>query len=158
MHDSAPQSTAQTANTISTTGFCRDCLESTPDETKRCALCGSPRIIRHPDLHNLSIAHLDCDAFYAAVEKRDDPALREKPLIIGGGKRGVVSTACYIARINGVRSAMPMFKALKLCPNATVISPSMKKYSAVGREVKAMMRDLTPLVEPLSIDESLSGP
>ena len=158
MHDSAPQSTAQTANGGDLPGFCRDCLEPVPHHVRgpvrRCASCGSPRLIRHKDLHDLTIAHLDCDAFYAAVEKRDDPSLREVPLIIGGGKRGVVSTACYIARINGVKSAMPMFKALKLCPNATVKSPDMKKYAAAGREVKAMMRDLTPLVEPLSIDEA----
>src|SRR5205085_2005624 len=128
--------------------------------TRRCPACRSPRIAHHPELHTLSIAHLDCDAFYAAVEKRDDPSLRDKPVIIGGGKRGVVSTACYIARIQGVRSAMPMFKALKLCPGATVIGPNMEKYAAVGREVCAVMHDLTPLVEPLSIDEAfldLSG-
>lgn len=154
MHDSAPQSTAQTANAGDVPGFCRDCLEPSLSQVRRCASCGSPRIIRHKELNDLTIAHLDCDAFYAAVEKRDDPSLREVPLIIGGGKRGVVSTACYIARINGVKSAMPMFKALKLCPNAIVKSPDMKKYAATGREVKAMMRDLTPLVEPLSIDEA----
>lgn len=103
---------------------------------------------------------MDCDAFYAAVEKRDNPALKDKPLIIGGGKRGVVSTACYIARIRGVRSAMPMFKALEACPDAVVIPPNMEKYVRVGREVRAMMQALTPLVEPLSIDEAfldLSG-
>ena len=154
MHDSAPQSATQTANEGDVPGFCRDCLAPASAQARRCTSCGSPRLIRHKDLHDLTIAHLDCDAFYAAVEKRDDPSLRETPLIIGGGKRGVVSTACYIARINGVKSAMPMFKALKLCPGATVKSPDMKKYAAVGREVKAMMRDLTPLVEPLSIDEA----
>lgn len=120
----------------------------------RCECCGSPRIVRHPELHRLHIAHIDCDAFYAAVEKRDNPALRDKPVIIGGGKRGVVSTACYIARIQGVRSAMPMFKALEACPEAVVIKPDMEKYVRVGREVRAMMLALTPLVEPISIDEA----
>lgn len=111
-------------------------------------------------MHELSIAHLDCDAFYAAVEKRDNPDLKDKPVIIGGGRRGVVSTACYIARIHGVGSAMPMFKALKKCPNAIVIRPNMEKYTVVGREVRQLMRELTPLVEPISIDEAfldLSG-
>ncbi|MDI6026181.1 DNA polymerase IV [Corticibacterium sp. UT-5YL-CI-8] len=141
-------------------GFCRDCLALQRAETRRCAACGSPRLLRHPELYSLSIAHLDCDAFYAAVEKRDNPTLKDKPVIIGGGKRGVVSTACYIARINGVRSAMPMFKALEACPEAVVIKPDMEKYVRVGREVRAMMQALTPLVEPVSIDEAfldLSG-
>jgi DNA polymerase-4 len=110
--------------------------------------------LRHPELHELSTAHLDCDAFYAAIEKRDDPTLRDKPLIVGGQHRGVVSTACYIARIRGVRSAMPMFQALKLCPDATVIPPNMAKYAAVGRQVRELMLALTPLVQPLSIDEA----
>jgi DNA polymerase-4 len=136
------------------TGFCRDCLQITAGNEQRCRNCRSPRLIRHPELFNLSIAHIDCDAFYAAVEKRDNPELADKPLIIGGQKRGVVSTACYLARINGVKSAMPMFKALKLCPGATVLKPNMAKYSAVGRQVRQMMRDLTPMVEPLSIDEA----
>ena len=141
-------------------GFCRDCLTQQRDLAKRCIQCGSPRLARHPELYRLHLAHIDCDAFYAAVEKRDNPELKDKPLIIGGGKRGVVSTACYIARINGVRSAMPMFKALEACPDAIVISPNMEKYVRVGREVRAMMQALTPLVEPLSIDEAfldLSG-
>ena len=141
-------------------GFCRDCLTQQHDLAKRCIQCGSPRLVRHPELYRLHLAHIDCDAFYAAVEKRDNPELKDKPLIIGGGKRGVVSTACYIARINGVRSAMPMFKALEACPDAIVISPNMEKYVKVGREVRAMMQALTPLVEPLSIDEAfldLSG-
>lgn len=140
-------------------GFCRDCLAEA-GEGPRCRACGSPRLVRHPRIHALSIAHVDCDAFYAAIEKRDNPALRDVPVIIGGGVRGVVSTACYIARIHGVRSAMPMFKARALCPQAVVVKPDMPKYSAVGRQVRAMMQDLTPLVEPLSIDEAfldLSG-
>ena len=131
-----------------------------PPAAQRCPACGSPRLLWHPELHRLAIAHLDCDAFYAAIEKRDDPSLADKPVIVGGGKRGVVSTACYIARIHGVHSAMPMFQALKLCPGAVVIPPAMEKYAAVGREVRALMLELTPLVEPISIDEAfldLSG-
>ena len=135
-------------------GFCRDCLTFQRSLTRRCERCGSPRLARHAELYRLHLAHIDCDAFYAAIEKRDNPALKDKPLIIGGGKRGVVSTACYIARIQGVRSAMPMFKALEACPEAVVISPNMEKYVRVGREVRAMMQALTPLVEPLSIDEA----
>ena len=143
-----------------TSGFCRDCLTLQRERVARCHACGSPRLIRHDELYALHLAHIDCDAFYAAVEKRDNPALRDKPVIIGGGTRGVVSTACYIARIKGVRSAMPMFKALEACPEAIVIKPDMEKYVRVGREVRQMMEALTPLVEPLSIDEAfldLSG-
>ncbi|MER9616819.1 DNA polymerase IV [Mesorhizobium sp. M0207] len=135
-------------------GFCRDCLSFQRGEARRCERCGSPRLARHPELYRLRLAHIDCDAFYAAVEKRDNPALKDRPLIIGGGKRGVVSTACYIARIHGVRSAMPMFKALEACPEAVILPPDMEKYVRVGREVRAMMQALTPLVEPLSIDEA----
>ena len=120
----------------------------------RCLACGSPRLLNHPELARLHLAHIDCDAFYAAVEKRDNPELKDKPVIVGGGKRGVVSTCCYIARIRGVRSAMPMFKALEACPEAIVIPPDMEKYVRVGREVRAMMQALTPLVEPISIDEA----
>ena len=140
--------------------FCRDCLADVPDQATRCPACRSPRCVRHPELDRLTIAHIDCDAFYATIEKRDDPSLRDKPLIIGGGKRGVVATACYIARTYGVRSAMPMFEARRRCPDAVVIKPNMAKYAAVGREVRQAMRALTPLVEPLSIDEAfldLSG-
>ena len=140
--------------------FCRNCFADTADGASRCSNCHGHRIVSHADLHDLSIAHLDCDAFYAAIEKRDDPSLADKPVIVGGGKRGVVSTCCYIARIDGVRSAMPMFKALKLCPKAVVIKPRMAKYVEEGRRVRALMRDLTPLVEPLSLDEAyldLSG-
>ena len=141
-------------------GFCRDCLSLQRDGARRCSDCGSPRLLRHDELYGLSIAHIDCDAFYAAVEKRDRPELRDRPVIVGGGKRGVVSTACYIARIRGVRSAMPMFKALEACPDAVVIKPDMEKYVRVGRQVREMMQALTPLVEPVSIDEAfldLSG-
>lgn len=146
--------------------LCRDCLTTQPDaippdeSSERCATCGSPRIVAHPELQGLAIAHIDCDAFYANVEKRDRPELRDQPVIIGGGRRGVVSTACYVARLYGIHSAMPMFKALKACPDATVLRPDMAKYSRIGREIRQMMRDLTPLVEPLSIDEAfldLSG-
>ena len=140
-------------------GLCRDCLTPAPEGT-RCQACGSPRIVRHVELNTLSIAHLDCDAFYASVEKRDNPELRDKPVIVGGGRRGVVSAACYLARTAGVHSAMPMFKALKACPDAVVVRPDMEKYVRVGRQVREMMLALTPLVEPISIDEAfldLSG-
>jgi DNA polymerase-4 len=135
-------------------GFCRDCGADVPPAQRRCPACRSPRIARHPELDRLSIAHIDCDAFYAAIEKRDNPALRDVPLIIGGGHRGVVSTACYIARMSGVRSAMPMFQARKLCPQAVVLPPAMSKYREAGAQVRALMLELTPLVEPLSIDEA----
>ena len=111
-------------------------------------------MLSHPELWDLSIAHLDCDAFYAAVEKRDDPSLRDKPVIVGGGRRGVVSTACYIARIRGVRSAMPMFQALRLCPDAVVVKPRGAAYVEASRAIRAMMDALTPAVEPLSLDEA----
>ena len=127
--------------------FCRDCLRDLDFTARRCAHCGSPRLVRHHALPDLTIAHIDCDAFYATVEKRDNPDLADRPVIIGGGKRGVVSAACYIARTYGVRSAMPMFKALALCPDATVIRPDMAKYVRVGREVRQAMHALTPLVE-----------
>jgi DNA polymerase IV len=136
------------------TCFCRDCLGDLDGAAKRCGACGSPRLVRHPSLPTLTLAHIDCDAFYATVEKRDNPELADKPVIIGGGKRGVVSAACYISRTYGVRSAMPMFKALDLCPHAAVIPPDMAKYVRVGREVRRAMQALTPLVEPLSIDEA----
>ena len=141
-------------------GFCRDCLRVQASSARRCESCGSPRVVRHDELYDLSLAHIDCDAFYASVEKRDNPDLRDKPVIVGGGTRGVVSTCCYIARINGVRSAMPMFKALKACPDAVVVKPRMSLYSEVGKQVREMMQSLTPSVEPLSIDEAfldLSG-
>ena len=120
----------------------------------RCKACGSPRLTIHPELLDLSIAHMDCDAFYASVEKRDNPELRNKPVIIGGGKRGVVSTACYIARIHGVHSAMPMFKALEKCPEAIVIRPRISVYSEVSQSIREMMEALTPAIEPLSLDEA----
>ena len=133
--------------------LCRDCLTQFP-QGPRCPNCGRPRVINHPELADLSIAHMDCDAFYASVEKRDNPELRDKPVIIGGGHRGVVSTACYIARIKGVRSAMPMFQALKLCPDAVVVRGRMDVYAEVSRQIRALMDELTPVVEPLSLDEA----
>jgi DNA polymerase-4 len=142
------------------TSFCRDCLADAAPNGRRCAACGSPRLARHPQLETLSVAHIDCDAFYATVEKRDDPSLAVEPVIVGGGRRGVVAAACYVARTYGIRSAMPMFEALRRCPHAKVIRPNMEKYIKVGREVRQMMLALTPLVEPLSIDEAfldLSG-
>ena len=133
--------------------LCRDCLTRF-DAGARCPACRSPRVLAHPELLDLTIAHLDCDAFYASVEKRDDPALRDRAVIVGGGHRGVVSTCCYIARIRGVRSAMPMFTALKLCPDAVVIKPRGDRYAEVSRAIRARMEALTPSVEPLSLDEA----
>ena len=133
--------------------FCRDCLNDVA-QASRCPACFSPRVLRHAEIDTLTIAHVDCDAFYATVEKRDDPSLNDKPLIVGGGKRGVVTTACYIARTFGVRSAMPMFEARRLCPHATIVRPNMDKYAGVSRQVRALMLELTPLVEPISIDEA----
>lgn len=136
--------------------LCRDCLTpfDPPPPSGRCQVCRSPRLLSHPELFGLSIAHMDCDAFYASVEKRDNPELRDRPLIVGGGHRGVVSTCCYLARIKGVRSAMPMFQALKLCPEAAVVKPRMSHYVAVSRQIRALMEELTPQIEPLSLDEA----
>jgi DNA polymerase IV len=136
------------------TPYCRDCLTFNAETALRCIKCGSPRLLKHIERDQLSIAHIDCDAFYASVEKRDRPELRDRPVIIGGGKRGVVSTCCYVARIRGVKSAQPMFKALAACPDAVVIKPDMAKYASVGRQVRQLMQELTPLVEPVSIDEA----
>ena len=133
---------------------CRDCLSLIEANAIRCPSCGSPRVLRHPEAASLSIAHIDCDAFFAAVEKRDRPELRDEAVIIGGGRRGVVATACYNARIRGVHSAQPMFRALELCPDAVVIRPNMTKYAVVGHQLREMMFALTPAVEPLSIDEA----
>mgnify|MGYP003323983989 FL=1 len=133
--------------------LCRKCF-NTFNEQGRCPRCSSPLVVSHCELFDLNIAHMDCDAFYASVEKRDNPDLADKPVIIGGGRRGVVSTACYIARIRGVKSAMPMFKALEKCPDAVVIRPRMKIYAEISQQIRAMMNDITPLVEPLSLDEA----
>ncbi len=134
-------------------GLCRDCLTLCAPAA-RCPACRAPRVLAHEELTELSIAHLDCDSFYASVEKRDDPALRDQPVIVGGGQRGVVTTACYIARIRGVRSAMPMFKALKLCPDAVVVRPRFDAYTEASRAIRARIEALTPAVEPLSLDEA----
>jgi len=135
--------------------LCRDCVSwQDASLVTRCHECGSPRLLNHTELKQLTIAHVDCDAFYAAVEKRDNPQLRDKPVIIGGGKRGVVATACYIARIRGVHSAQPMWKALEACPDAVIVRPCFEKYANAGRIIRQMMLELTPMVEPLSIDEA----
>jgi DNA polymerase-4 len=140
--------------------LCRDCFWTGNGEPRRCPSCGSPRMLAHEELATLSMAHMDCDAFYASVEKRDRPELRDVPLIVGGGVRGVVTTCCYIARMSGVRSAMPMFKARALCPQAVILPPEFCKYRAESKRIFAKVRDLTPLVQPLSLDEAwidLSG-
>ncbi len=142
--------------------LCRDCLRhlQETEPADRCPRCGGPRLVSHPELFDLTIAHVDCDAFFTAVEKRDNPRLANKPVVVGGGRRGVVAAACYIARTYGVHSAMPMFKALKACPRAVVVAPDHRKYSAVSKQIRTLMRATTPLVEPLSVDEAfldLSG-
>lgn len=140
--------------------LCRDCFWTGEANPRRCPDCGSPRILAHDELDGLAIAHLDCDAFYASVEKRDRPELRDQAVIVGGGVRGVVTTCCYIARISGVRSAMPMFKARKLCPEAVIIRPDFVKYRTESRRIFEKVRRLTPLVQGLSLDEAwmdLSG-
>ena len=133
--------------------LCRACLHAF-EAGKRCPACRSPRVTSHSELFTLSIAHMDCDAFFASVEKRDNPDLVEKPVIVGGGRRGVVSTACYLARIRGVKSAMPVFQALKLCPDAVVVKPRFEAYSEASRAIRAMMEEMTPAIEPLSLDEA----
>ena len=145
------------ANMARSVTYCQQCgsenSELAPHSTP-CPECGGQNFISHPELSELSIAHVDCDAFYASIEKRDNPDIAHKPVIVGGGTRGVVSAACYMARMYGVHSAMPMFKALKACPDAVVVRPTMDKYSVEGRKIRDMMLALTPLVEPLSIDEA----
>lgn len=105
---------------------------------------------------DLWVIHLDMDAFFASVEQRDNPRLKGKPVIVGGppSSRGVVSTCSYEARRFGVRSAMPSREALRLCPQAVFIRPNHAKYAAVGRQVRAIMRRFTDVIEPLSIDEA----
>jgi len=134
--------------------ICRDCLWTGDRKVERCVACGSRRMVCHDELDRLTIAHLDCDAFYASVEKRDRPELRDRPVIVGGGKRGVVSTCCYIARQYGVHSAMPMYKALKACPEAVVIKPDFRKYVAASEAIFGAVSQLTPLVQTLSLDEA----
>lgn len=143
---------ALAAGAVST--LCRDCGWTADVDVRRCSSCLSPRLVAHEELHRLTVAHVDCDAFYASVEKRDRPELRDKPVIVGGSVRGVVTTACYIARINGVRSAMPMATALKLCPEAVVVRPDFGKYTAESRRIFSRLAALTPLIQPLSIDEA----
>jgi DNA polymerase-4 len=135
--------------------LCRDCCLVVDAASPRCAACGGGRLVHHRSLLRLTIAHMDCDAFYASIEKRDRPELQGRPVIVGGGARGVVTAACYVARIYGVKSAMPMFKALKACPDAVVIKPDFAKYTAASRQVRSLMNRLTPLVQPLSIDEAV---
>ncbi len=133
--------------------LCRDC--GTTEDAEACPTCGSARLVRHPELLDLAIAHIDCDSFYASVEKRDNPGLRDKPVIVGHpGGRGVVTTACYIARQFGPRSAMPMFKALELCPHAVVIPPDIAKYKRVSAAIRSLFAQATPLIEPVSLDEA----
>ena len=135
--------------------LCRDCLGWFPDGPLDCPICGSIRMVNHAELPELAIAHIDCDAFYASVEKRDNPDLRDRPLIVGGpGGRGVVTTACYIARQFGPRSAMPMFKAREMCPHAVIIPPNMIKYREVSRQIRAIFLDATPVIQPISLDEA----
>ncbi len=135
--------------------LCRDCREIAPCIADQCAQCGSARVIAHSELEQLGIAHIDCDAFYASVEKRDRPEIRTKPLIVGHpGGRGVVTTACYIARRYGVRSAMPMFKALDACPDAVVIAPDMAKYKRVSLAIRTIFSAATSMIEPVSLDEA----
>jgi DNA polymerase-4 len=134
--------------------LCRDCLWTGEEAQRRCPRCGSPRMLAHAELGELSMAHLDCDAFYASVEKRDRPELRDQAVIVGGGQRGVVTTCCYIARMSGVRSAMPMFKARRLCPQAVIIPPDFTKYRAASKAIFGKVAELTPLVQPLSLDEA----
>lgn len=135
--------------------LCRDCYRVADTQSARCEACGGGRLVQHRSLTRLTIAHVDCDAFFASVEKRDRPDLAARPVIVGGGTRGVVTAACYVARIYGVKSAMPMFKALKACPDAVVIKPDFAKYTAASRQVRLLMNELTPLVQPLSIDEAV---
>jgi DNA polymerase IV len=135
--------------------LCRTCWEIFAAGLEPCPGCGSQRLITHPELEQLSIAHIDCDAFYASVEKRDRPSIRDRPLIVGHpGGRGVVTTACYIARTFGVHSAMPMFQALERCPQAVVIAPDMAKYKAVSSDIRAIFLSATPIIEPVSLDEA----
>ena len=145
---------------IKIVSVCRECFKTFIIKKEFCDKCYSVNIISNDEIENLNIAHVDCDAFYASIEKRDNPNYKNNPLIIGGGKRGVVATACYIARTKGVKSAMPMYKALKLCPEAIIIKPNIQKYKKASDKINKLMKEMTPLVEPLSLDEAfldLSG-
>src|SRR5205823_14562034 len=133
----------------------RDCGETVDAAPATCSKCDGVRLVMHAEIEQLGIAHIDCDAFYASVEKRDRPGLAREPLIVGhAGGRGVVVTACYVARTFGVHSAMPMFQALELCPQGTVIAPDMAKYKRVSEAIRAIFEASTAMVEPLSLDEA----
>ena len=139
------------------TVLCREChvLQEFFPGVSKCIKCNSHKIIQHIEINTLKIAHIDCDAFYASVEQRDNPSLKERPLVVGGaGDRGVVLACCYKARASGVRSAMPIFKARRLCPDAAFVAPRMKTYAEVSRAVRRCFYQLTPAVEPISIDEA----
>jgi DNA polymerase-4 len=135
--------------------LCRSCCRVGEVSDGICGRCGGRRLVAHPELEVLGIAHIDCDAFYASVEKRDRPELAGEALIVGhAGGRGVVVTACYIARSFGVRSAMPMFQALERCPQAKVVQPDMAKYKRVSEQIRSILQSATDIIEPLSLDEA----
>ena len=153
--DSKQGTSPVSASSRAADSLCRDCLDLYETGAEACPRCRSNRVVRHPEIAALAIAHIDCDAFFAAVEKRDNPALRDLPVIVGHpGGRGVVTTACYIARQYGPRSAMPMFRALELCPDAVVIPPDMAKYKRAGNRIREIFRASTPMIEPVSLDEA----
>ncbi|MBL4667326.1 MAG: DNA polymerase IV [Sneathiella sp.] len=134
---------------------------NSPSFGTRCPSCNSPKLVTHDELADLSLAHMDCDAFYAAVEKRDNPELFSQAVIVAhDGARSVVSTCCYIARMSGARSAMPLYKAKKLCPEGVIVKPRMEAYSLASKQIHELFQKLTPAIEPLSLDEAfldLSG-
>ena len=142
--------------------ICRECLKKWDSKKilSKCNFCQSNNVYFHREFNELSIAHLDCDSFYAAVEKRDNKTLKYKPVAVGGTERGVVAAACYVARKYGIKSAMPTFKAKQLCPDLVIIKPRMEHYIKISRQIRLIMDDVTPAVEPVSIDEAfldLSG-
>src|SRR5262245_12693525 len=138
-----------------TRALCRECCEIVDAASAGCGRCGGARLVAHAEIESLGIAHIDCDAFYASVEKRDRPELAHEPLIVGhAGGRGVVVTACYVARQFGARSAMPMFQALELCPQAIVINPDMTKYKRVSEAIRIIFGAYTSVIEPVSLDEA----